>query len=897
MSLGLLVLWTGVAAGQVDQIKPPPPEPYASQMEEFWRRGACLLGDVELPALRAAATPAHPEGLALLTPRTYDAVERLTAWTRVGDRLYAASDGAVYEVDLQAVQAGRRWSAADGLLDSPVVALVPDGARLWVVTRAGLSVIDLAGGGASAEGLPRFTVAAVVPGPNAVWVLSDTGACVLPRDELRWRLGQPMPTAERIAGVVRKGLWSARWRSATAALVRQALWHADAVWVVSLGALLRLDARTGDWRTVSDDAWEVAPDGDALWVLSARGVGRVGADGATLTFPAAGDVPQGRPSAIRVREEGVWVLTTPVWSGTAFSGGGLFRWDRTRERWQAHHTVGGLPTQFASSLGERDGRLWVATRIYDGFVTKRAHPGMMLSVRSTPRVTGIGLAEYDAAGNLWRTQVIPAPKSRRRYVLGQRGTESADVLGPEEVLELASAGGATVAVLREFPERYFGGYLATVARLAHGRQPELVDQSVELGLLGEQPDVLTLSNTHGERVVLAAGQDDVLGLVSTADAVWVVTERRIARLAGEWQTVLSTPRRFYWTVTAAAVTPEAVWLGADRGTIGRFDRKTHAFTLVAVAPEARIAALAVDSLGRLRVRTEPLPAGRLPIDLAAAPQTPAGADLTYDGARWWPTPPNAPWPPEAGPRPWTAGVQPNIVTAGGEGDTHRPLMGAEAAPRRSAYLLGLYQPKILCHESENVVWLATYEGIARADLSEAGGMDEATLLNALASSDAAKRLWAVRAAGNIGDTRWQKPLADLLRDPDPTVRRETMAALRRFATADVADRILAVLTDPDVVVRQGAIVLAGRFQLKAAVPQLIAYLKDRNVEVQASAALALGRIGDPRARPALEALTDDPRESLRSVATKALVDLRQRRLSPEALGLPPQAAPEPHAEH
>jgi HEAT repeat protein len=172
-----------------------------------------------------------------------------------------------------------------------------------------------------------------------------------------------------------------------------------------------------------------------------------------------------------------------------------------------------------------------------------------------------------------------------------------------------------------------------------------------------------------------------------------------------------------------------------------------------------------------------------------------------------------------------------------------------------------------------------------------------SLKKALTSDNAAVRQNAAWALGQLGDVGGDgvRALADLLRDPDALVRRDSaaaLAALGREAAAASVPRLLGMIREEqDGVVRNtvldALIRLAGPEHRGESTDALLPLLQDRDAETQRAAAFALAAIGGPKAAPALPVLRralrdDDPHvqelaaaslSSLGPDAAPAVVDL------------------------
>jgi HEAT repeat protein len=102
-----------------------------------------------------------------------------------------------------------------------------------------------------------------------------------------------------------------------------------------------------------------------------------------------------------------------------------------------------------------------------------------------------------------------------------------------------------------------------------------------------------------------------------------------------------------------------------------------------------------------------------------------------------------------------------------------------------------------------------------------------------------------------------RPLAELLRDPDPDLRIQAAHALGEQASPEAIPPLVAALDDPDPNVRFHAIESLGRLQSAEAVDSLAAIAESRDFFLAFPAVEALARIDDPRVAPRLAPLLED----------------------------------------
>jgi hypothetical protein len=678
---------------------PPKAKP---AMDELWRRGTCVLSSIVVPAQKASRVPKNLGGAKQIVGRPVSRAGGYRCFVTAGDTLYVATDTRLDVFDLASGKRTASFTPADGLPDAPIDELVVDGPRVWAVARTGLGLVE--GGKATAKGLPQFRVARVVPARESVWVVADSGTFVRDRTGGAWRSLPALPTARTIASQLDRGIWQERWRSATGMMIAQAAATGDRLWVVSMGSLCRFD---GKWTQVSRDAWTLAADGEALWVLTSKGVECYHGDKVTRYGKEQG-LAEGRHRRIAVTERAVWVATDgrPDPKTKQYVGGGLSRFDRAKGTWSAVTRINNLPVTDISCLAVRDGRLWVSSLVFAKLVVRSAHPGMMHVRRAVPEVTGVGIHHCDLATEQWQSVNCPHPEGQPRQILGQRGKALAGRLVPYRALAVAPGKTRLIAMVEMQDPTYYGGRCHSVVSLAQREAPgkpwaaAYEDLTVQTGHEGEQPDVLLLSESHGKRIVFATGQPRALYVGVHGGRVWALGERALAcetDKPGTWNKVAETQSRFYWDASAAVATKDTLWIGGDAGTISRLDTETMDCRVLACLKRRRIERLAADGEGRLWVRSRPAKVV-LPTDLKNVPAIEAKDVMVFNGKTW--QTPNDGFPKTES-LPWSC--KGNVLQRGGQ----------------RVFLRGVFKPQPLCEDGAGNVWVKVYENLVRVPVGDA----------------------------------------------------------------------------------------------------------------------------------------------------------------------------------
>ena len=579
--------------------------------------------------------------------------------------------------------------------------------------------------------MPKFNVAKVAPGEKFIWVVSDTGTYRLNRELTEWWENfPPVPMSDKARSIISRGFWYALWKAESSRFIQKTFLDEGSIWVISLGTLYRLGTETQpyeslDWTKVLKNAFQVQKDEDSLWILTTKGVVRYDkSSGQMTTYTTADGLADGRAASLLVTNENVWVLTKPNQEG---KGGGISRFDKKKGKWFSYPSINGQKANFATFIGKIDGDVWAATQNYDELVTKFLHPGMAHVKSQLPHVIGLSVHRYLPQPDGWETITGEVPKKQKRFILGHTGHKKEDAVGPELITNLVRFKDTLLSVFRVVPENYYAGYYPTIGRFAHRIGTEwkfsIEDYASQLGLQGEQPEVMLLSRNHGKQVVVAEGHYNVLGLERAGNVVWVVTEGGLAyysylpapseaRQAGsdnKWVKVVNIPHRFYWGVTAAAADAQSVWFGADRGLLTKLDKKTETWTTPFRFAGRKISKLAIDKDGALCVKTVPFEKGNLPKVLASIPEIKSNGLAVFDGEKWTEASGKMPSQQKEQLYRWSFKDNKNFLY---QIDTNTK------GEKKVAYLKGVYQPSVLVADTyENVLWVKTYDGVARIDLS------------------------------------------------------------------------------------------------------------------------------------------------------------------------------------
>lgn len=707
--LTLLVLLLPAAVSAAAE---KPPAKVAAAMKDLWRRGRCLLSHVHKPAGRESTVPSDVGSLPVLRPRLLGRRGELLCYAVDAATLWTADDQSLHQIDAAGGKLIKTFTRADGLPDSAIESIVPTRGAVYLVTRTGLAVLDRKSGRIAAGPDIRFAVGRLAVHGEEVWLVSDAGCRRLAAGGKTWRKVPDPPQWSKFAQTVRRGFWIGKRRSRLRTLLPWSAANEDGLYVISLGQLLHFSPSRNQWRQVGRSAWQAMLHGRKLWAMTTTGLLSYDpASGETRQYRTGGDLAAGRPIAMAATGEAVFLATQPDYKADKrrFVGGGISRLDLETGKVTTTETVDGLDMRFVSTLRADGRRLWASCLVYDGVVHLSAHPGMAHVKRWKPKFKGLALLTLDAGK--WTVVQLPEFPTEKRWVMGQRGKVEPGKIAPGSIESLFPCGDRLWGALRMFPRKYYSGYFVSAGCLARRTDGKWVGRAEtrtkELDLVGEYPEVMLISHSHGVRIVLADGQPIVLGVEPIAGRTWAVCQSGafVLDTAGKRFTpVVRQADRLYWRATAAVAARDAVWFGGDSGTISRLDRATGRLAIVGVAGGRKIDAMGFRD-GRLVVRGTKT-AVSLPPTVASATALPDADCLTLDI--------------EAK----TRTFKPARVTlpAADTGLSFRPKSNyLYKGDRRIAFVASIYRPKILCRDpNADRLWLTTYSGVAWVRLPSQG---------------------------------------------------------------------------------------------------------------------------------------------------------------------------------
>ena len=501
----------------------------------------------------------------------------------------------------------------------------------------------------------------------------------------------------------------------------------DKVWALSMGTLasmpsdIQRESKAG-WNRITSDAWAIEADGDKLWVLTSKGVACYTSD-AVKHYTSEDGLGAGRHKLIAVTDGAVWVATDPDADAddAKYVGGGLSRFSKATGNWSNFTSINGLPVTKITYLETQQGKLVVASLLFDKLVTLSAHPGMMHCKRLVPNVTGLAVHTYLTAEDRWESVSAPLPAGEKRYVLGQKGAVHLDRLVPKAIIGLAVTGHTLYCMFDMQPLEYYGGHCHSVGILARRESPRspwvagIKNLAKQVGLEGEQPELLLVSESHGKRVVFAEGQRHALHLGVHDGRAWALSEEALtceAGAPGEWQKVVENQPRFYWNVSAAVAGDNALWVGGDAGTISRLDKKSLECNIVACLKDRKVTQLSLDSEGSLWVKSTTAQTV-LPVNLKQLPMVESNGLAVYDGNTWREAESTEKAPHRGGTKKydWLTAKKGNFLS-------RRAAATNGGGEERFAYLRGVFKPRVLREDADGRgLWLAIYEGVLRLEVS------------------------------------------------------------------------------------------------------------------------------------------------------------------------------------
>jgi len=477
----------------------------------------------------------------------------------------------------------------------------------------------------------------------------------------------------------------------------------------------------GRWSELARDAWRVAFDEPNLWAVTTAGLLHYDSRSAKATRHAVGgQAASGKPVDLVVAGGAAYLVLEPQFDTRAkrFQGGGIGRLDPQTGKWTTVRQVGDTGVAFTTVAAVDSSDMLAGVRLIGKIDRRSLHPGMASVREYVPEVTGLAVALRRASGD-WQLLRLKGIDGRLCWVVGQGKKHRHDRVRPQHISHLLACGDRLWAVLRNFPESYYGGYYPTVQQIA--RRTETGWAAVaerprveSVGLAGDQPGVLCLTATHRKPIVLGYGFPRVLGFLCAGDRVWLVHEGGVYvhdPAVDEFQAVLTEGFRAYWQVTAGACDASAVWFGTDAGTITRYDRRARRFRLLGVVPGREIAEMRMEGR-KVFVRTaKPKVKSALPAGLAGVAELPPAEVLCCDGESC----------SEADTK-----DMPSAPAARYEFQRERKratnyLAGfahGSPSPKRLAYLAGVFQPRVLCEDGPGVLWLSVWSGVARVRLPD-----------------------------------------------------------------------------------------------------------------------------------------------------------------------------------
>jgi outer membrane protein assembly factor BamB len=683
-------------------------------MEEFWRRGFCQLSSIHQPAEKQAVVPREVGGVPVLEPRLIGRTGQVSCYASDGDMLWAADDQSLYQIDAAGGKLLCRYDRTAGLPDSAIESISVCGGDVLLCTRAGLACLDGKTGKIAVVEGPTVTMGRLAVCGRQAWLIGDGGAYL--RDASgTWRRLAEFPGQKELAALTAKGCWfglrSARLASAIPWV------HADkhGLCAVVFDKLVHCDAAGGGWHQAGGQVWQAAAGQDgAVWALATAGLVRYdpGA-GRADTYAAGKGLAAGRPVALVAMPGGCMVASEPDYDPKArqFVGGGISRFNAASGAWTVTDSVDGRDVRFVTALCVDGARAAASCVLYDRAVEMGAHPGMAHVKRWRPHTVGLGFLHWD--GGKWGLVAREGLKTERRWVLGQKGKSDLERIGPESVDSLCCLDGRAWAVYRMVGEVSYAGYFVSAGCIAANSpagqwRGVFETRTDQLGLAGEQPELLLISLSHGDTVVLGESQPTVLDIVWAGGRTWAVCQSGLYShdvAADRFTPIVEEPVRLYWRATAAAADKDGVWFGGDSGTVSRLDRATGRLELVGVAPGRKITAMSASD-GALSVRTARADVV-LPAGLASARRLPEGDRLVYDGREW-----------SASAAGGTSGSPASAPLDYRCQDKSNYLYRGQA---KVGFLKGPFQPQVLCQDAiGGKLWLACYSGVAWVPLPTDG---------------------------------------------------------------------------------------------------------------------------------------------------------------------------------
>jgi HEAT repeat protein len=193
------------------------------------------------------------------------------------------------------------------------------------------------------------------------------------------------------------------------------------------------------------------------------------------------------------------------------------------------------------------------------------------------------------------------------------------------------------------------------------------------------------------------------------------------------------------------------------------------------------------------------------------------------------------------------------------------------------------------------IWPSSHERVARELASSDPGERRAAAASllglppevarplaqrALLDVDVEVRLFAARAATELGVDGATDAVVSWLSDPDPRLRVAACKLIDVAPTAQAVQALGRVLGDADAAVRGAAAEAMGSSGFGDAVPPLLGHVDDSVTAVRLAVVRALGRIGDRRAVVPLVSKLQDPEADVRQAAARVLGTLGDLQAAP-----------------
>lgn len=699
---------------------------------ELWRRMRCNACAVQSAAVNVKA---HGEmgGAEPISGRFYSFKDRIQAYNVEGNTMWVAMDNRVESIDLTEKKVTGTYGKLEGLPNPWVYDVLSNGKTVWIAHRTGIAALDIDKG--TIRDLPemRASYAALCREDDTVWVVADRGTWMMsPPDEVPKAM-PALPTGKRIRKAVDGGIWLPHWRRLSRHFIRNVVAVSGNLYVESYGTIYALE--DGAWRTVSNNGWELAGGNGRIWFVSPGRLVEYDVakrEGREHAFPE--EVARGRAVRMLVDPSAVWVALVPLETEEPKSGtpGGLLRFSLPEATWRVWKKVGSSPADHISHMTRVGDTVWVAA-MQGAYSHKTAHPGMTYVKRSPFRSSQISLHSLVDGTDEWNSLALSSGVVENRFICGQDGEGAMDDIVPERIEDLFVGDDRIFAYQHLFPKTYFSGYWSCVNQVAARAEGEPwksapVHKPAELNLQGEQPLVLNISN-KGEMVLDAVGHDQILDLLDHEGTAWVVTQGRVAFFdpgKEQWAQVVKGAYRWYWRATAAYDDGKSLFIGSDRGLLGRLDHSTGLFAVTGAFKGRAVDAIASDGSGKVVAWARQETLGQKPVDLATAANSIDGDMATWDGTSWTVrVEDNAPKKPAASQ--WEVKdirkvKKPKNVKGGRDRSPGNILVGpprdgrGEAVPR--FYLKDVFWPTYLAESTDGKsLWISVFSGLLRVDLA------------------------------------------------------------------------------------------------------------------------------------------------------------------------------------